>query len=216
MDKNEKTYIVHKVIDKQLEINGRGDNHLWKSANLLTDFVYPWDNKTPPKTEFKALWSEQNLYFLFKMVDKEIILIRKNNGVEEINTSDRVELFFKKDDGLNPYYCLEMDSAARVLDFRAYPNKKFQFDWNWPTNGLQLKTSLTKDGYIVEGTISLESLRNLNLIDGAYIKAGIYRANYHQTDEGLQDNWISWVVPNSATPNFHIPSSFGLLYLKEV
>lgn len=215
LEKNNKTYTLNKIADNQLKINGKGDNSQWNNANLLNDFTYPWDTKAPPKTEFKALWDSQNLYFLFKATDKEIFLIQNKNTLEEINTSDRVELFFKKNDDLNPYYCLEMDSAARVMDFIAYPNKNFQFDWSWPKNGLTLKSSLTKEGYIVEIAISIESLTSLNLINKSYIKTGIYRANYHQENKELQANWISWVVPNSTTPNFHIPSSFGLLYLKD-
>ena len=212
---NIKIYNVNKIEDNLLIINGKANDSNWEKANLLTDFSYPWNKGTPPKTAFKALWNSQYFYFSFKTIDKEIILIRENDAIEEIISSDRVELFFKKDDDLNPYYCLEMDSAARVMDFRAYPNSKFQFDWKWPLNGLELKSSLTEEGYIVEGSISLGSLKYLNLMDGSYIKAGIFRANYHQSPKGLIANYISWVLPDSTEPNFHIPSSFGLLHLQK-
>ena len=79
MNQNEKTYIVNKVTDNQLTINGKGNSELWKKANLLTDFCYPWDKKIAPKTEFKALWDNHNLYFVFETIDKEIILKLFNN-----------------------------------------------------------------------------------------------------------------------------------------
>ena len=35
------------------------------------------------------------------------------------------------------------------------------------------------------------------------------------TDDNSKIRWISWVKPGSETPNFHIPSSFGQLNLKD-
>lgn len=214
MSNNIKIYKVNKIEVGQLIINGKGNSKVWQKANLLDDFSYPWNKEIVPKTKFKALWDNENFHFIFEAIDKKIILIREKDTIDEINTSDRVELFFKKDNELNPYYCLEIDSAARVMDFRAYPNKKFQFDWKWPLNGLDIKSSLTDDGYVVEGSISIASLKHLNLINDSYIKAGIFRANYHQSSKGLVAKWISWILPDSLNPNFHIPSSFGLLHLQ--
>lgn len=214
MSYNIKKYKVNKIEVGQLTINGKGDNLIWQKANLLDDFSYPWNKETAPKTKFKALWDNDNFHFVFETIDKEIILIREKDTIDEINNSDRVELFFKKDNDLNPYYCLEIDSAARVMDFRAYPNKKFQFDWRWPLKGLEIKSSLTEDGYVVEGSISIASLNHLSLIDGSYLNVGIFRANFHKSSKGLVAKWISWILPNSLQPNFHISSSFGVLHLQ--
>lgn len=51
-----KTYAV-KVIQDELQVTGKGDSPLWKNANELTDFIYPWENEKPPLISFKALHS---------------------------------------------------------------------------------------------------------------------------------------------------------------
>ena len=115
---------------------------------------------------------------------------------------------------MNPYYCLEIDTAARVMDFIALPEKNFDFKWNWPKNDLVVQSSRTENSFTVEGKISIESLKQFNLIKGSTIETGIFRAKYvEKGDLNFEPTWISWVNPNTETPNFHTPSSFGELIL---
>jgi len=208
-----KSYSVKFIKDEVLEITGKGNHSLWENANLLIDFISPWETEKPTRTEFKALYNATSLFFSFKVYDLNIHINKKDDSNVSIGNSDRVELFFRTDKNLSPYYCLEMDSTSRIMDFKAYPNKKFNFDWNWPKNDINLKSNITKTGYTVEGTISLASLNKLNLINDNKIETGIYRAKYSKKNNNFEPTWISWVNPNTKTPNFHIASSFGLLHL---
>lgn len=45
------------------------------------------------------------------------------------------------------------------------------------------------------------------------IRMGVYRADYFD-DAGERVIWSSWIVPDAAEPDFHIPSSLGILKLE--
>lgn len=209
-----KNYIINRIEKNTLKINRLADNSLWNKAEIAADFISPWDNSEPEKIELRALWDLENIYFCFTVYDSKIHIDRKDDSVDSINESDRVEIFFRKDKIMNPYYCLEIDPTPRIMDFIAYPGKKFDFDWNWPKNDLIVKSTIKQDYFVVEIAITIQSLKNFNLIKNNTIEAGFYRAKYKKQENNLfEPTWISWINPNTETPNFHIASSFGLLTL---
>jgi hypothetical protein len=215
--KNTDTYTVNKIPNQTLKITGQGTDEHWQKANSLTDFSYPWRKETPPKTEFKALYDEEWFYFLYRAEDPEIITKSDptiNQEMEVVN-SDRVEIFFKKDDQMNPYYSLELNARGRILDTKGRHYRDIDFDWNWPEGHLIVEASMDENGYWVEGKISFESLRELDMLSDGFLRAGLYRGEYQTLADGKRETkWISWIKPDSETPDFHIPSSFGVLKLE--
>ncbi len=211
-----KTYSVKKI-KKSIQLTGNGADRQWKKAKKLCDFPYPWRAETAPKTEFKALYDDTHFYFLYRATDAEIIQKSKGLGEMDVVASDRVELFFKGATDDAPYYSLELDALGRILDTEGYFYKKVDFAWTWPTDGLVVKASMDETGYWVEGSISFASLRALGLYhDDGILRTGLYRAEYvTQADGKVRPQWISWIHPDAETPNFHIPSSFGILELVE-
>ncbi|WP_294962398.1 carbohydrate-binding family 9-like protein [uncultured Flavobacterium sp.] len=190
------------------------DSFFWEKANCLTDFVSPWSSDSVLKIEFRALWDQENFYFSFRVFDTDVYIDQKDDSVESICNSDRVELFFRSNDKLNPYYCLEIDPSTRLLDFYARPNKIFDYNWKWPENQIQLKSATDEISFTVAGIISIASLENLDLIHDNAIEAGVYRAKFFKDENGnYEPTWITWVNPNTPEPNFHIASSFGKFVL---
>lgn len=190
------------------------DSFFWEKANCLTDFVSPWSSDSVLKIEFRALWDQENFYFSFRVFDTDVYIDEKDDSVESICNSDRVELFFRSNDKLNPYYCLEIDPSTRLLDFYARPNKIFDYNWKWPENQIQLKSATDEISFTVAGIISIASLENLDLIHNNAIEAGVYRAKFSKDENGnYEPTWITWVNPNTPEPNFHIASSFGKFVL---
>ncbi|MBS7256078.1 sugar-binding protein [Flavobacterium branchiicola] len=191
------------------------DSSLWENANCLADFSSPWKNDPISKIEFRALWDFENLYFNFRVFDTDIYIDQKDNSIDSIGNSDRVELFFRANDALDPYYCLEIDTSARVMDFKAQPDKNFDFNWDWPKEDLKLSVSKDKVSFTVGGKISIASLNELNLIHDNTIETGVYRAKFSKAEnQNYEPTWITWVDPNTETPNFHIASSFGKFVLE--
>ncbi|AUC85426.1 endoxylanase [Polaribacter sp. ALD11] len=209
------SYKVNFIKDKEVIILGDGNNSIWKKANGLTNFSSPWDNKPVKKIEFKAIHNSEKIFFQFKVDDDQTHVHASDDKKDSINSSDRVELFFRSDAALDPYYCLEIDTTARIMDFQARPNRVFDFNWNWPSKDIVVKASVNKDHFIVEIAISLQSLKDLNLLKEGCIETGIYRAKYNkQEDTSFEPTWITWVNPNTPTPDFHTSTSFGLLELE--
>ncbi len=211
-----KTYKVQHIGSENFQCNNLNTDDVWSKASELTDFTSPWDNAPVKKITFKALWTDSHLHFKFHVADNQIHICKTNSTIctETIGESDRVELFFRTNKQLNPYYCLEIDPSSRVMDFKAKPNKEFDFDWQWPTDEIRVKSEITATDFTVEITLSIASLKKLDLIQNNCIETGIYRAKYNeQTNGSFEPTWISWVHPQTASPNFHISSSFGKLEL---
>jgi len=214
-NEGQKTYSVIKITDN-ITPSGKGDNPLWNSAQILTDFTYPWEKGKPLPTKFRALHNKDWLYCLFDVKDDNVNILQDKNDKSEVAASSRVEIFFRIDDRLTPYYGLEMDPLGRVLDYKANFHRNFDGEWSWPAGHLIIKTERRKDGYSVEVAISKASLRALGLLKNKNLEAGLYRGNCTPKGKGDPDfKWISWVKPDSKTPDFHIPSSFGILRLED-
>jgi hypothetical protein len=210
------TYAVKKIPANRMQITGRGDNKAWSEAAILTDFSYPWEAEKAPGTSFSALWDGEWLYCLYQAKDDSVITIVNKNNKLEVGACDRVEIFMTRDSTLLPYYyCLEMDAAGRVLDYRASYYRKMDYGWNWPASKFIIKTAVVKDGYTVEIAISIQTLRELGLLKNKRLRAVLFRAERKSIKEGTAGlHWISWVKPNSVKPDFHIPSALGVLELE--
>ena len=209
-----KTYKVNKI-NKDIKLTGMGTDNAWQDARELTDFSYPWRTEKAPTTAFKALYNDTNFYFLYRATDPDIITKKRGIGERDVVNSDRVEIFFKSDDRMDPYYALEMDALGRVSDTECKFYRDIDYDWKWPAGHLVLKATTDPSGYWVEGSITFESLRQLGMYkDDQILKAGLYRGEYvTKADDTIEVKWISWVRPDSEKPDFHIPSSFGILEL---
>lgn len=210
-----KIYQVKKIQGEELVITGKGDSPMWKKATELSGFIYPWEKEKAPFTSFKALHNKEWLYCFFKVKDEKINVYVNNNHKSEALYSDRVEIFFRKDAQMLPYYGLEMDPNGRVYDYEANYPLKINDTWSWPVSHLIIKTNKTKDVYTVETAFSKESLKQLGLLKENKIEAGLFRGECIELNGKVSKlKWISWVRPDSKTPNFHIPSAFGTLILK--
>ena len=77
---------------------------------------------------------------------------------------------------------------------------------------------ITLEGYSVEGKIPLSSLRSLGLLEDSgkrVLNTAIFRAEFNQKpDSTIEEHWLSWIDPGVSEPDFHVPASFGKLYLE--
>lgn len=183
---------------------------VWEQAEVLIDFTYPWEKETPPKTDFRALWSDDALYFRFIADDKDIQLGNNPDKDQAVLDSDRVELFFATSPELKPYYTAEMDPKGRTFDAKAYFYREVDPSWNWQT--LKTVGKITSEGYVLTGKIDLAEFTNLNLwqdSDKKTLLCAILRGEFSEGSPKQARKWISWIKPDSVKPDFHIPSAFG-------
>ena len=212
---NDPVYRVNQIEKNLVKLTGKVDAAHWAQANALTHFVSPWDEQPIKPITFKALYDKDYFYFSFNVEDDLVFIELKDDSKPSIAESDRVELFIRADAQMSPYYCLEIDTQPRIMDFKAMPNRNFDLSWNWPEGEIDVKSSVLKDHFKVEGKISLKSLKALNLLKqdarGTFMEIGVYRAKYNQDEMGNnQATWITWVDPKTPKPEFHIADSFGI------
>ncbi len=221
-NKDQKLKIYHAKLLKQrqsISIDGCGRHPSWHVAQVLTDFSFPWSARAPSTTEFRAVWDVQQLVFRFDVIDSDVVLGEGADAMQKVIGSDRVEIFFSTGPELNPYFGIELDPRGEVLAYEARFHR--QMNWNWTCEGLVVAASLTDMGYIVEGRIPLATFRTLGCLhrddSGEYLHAGLYRAEFSHDPGGgpVIEDWMSWVDPQVTTPDFHVPTSFGMIRLGE-
>jgi hypothetical protein len=183
-------------------------------AVVLKDFICPWSPEKPAGMTFRALWNDLRFYFRFDITSSKILTYTSTNNKMEVVDSDRVEIFFRSNNQLDPYYCLELDPLGRILDYKARYYREFEYGWQWPGEQLEVQTGFTPYGYFVEGSISLSSLKELDLLHNQVLEAGLFRGECLKLpDPESTFNWMSWVKPESHRPDFHLPSAFGRIKL---
>ena len=188
----------------------------WSQADMLDTFISPWRTKGSENTNFQALWDQQYVYFKFEVQEDNILIYRDQDLEQEVVGSERVEIFFRQDEALNPYYCLEMDASGRVFDYQASRYRQFKPEWGWPSGHLEVRAKASDQGYQVVGKVTIESLKQLGLLAENKLQMGLYRGRCLQIGgDDSTFHWISWVDPQTEQPDFHVASSFGEMLLIE-
>ena len=209
------TYQVFRISEK-VPIDGSLLDDVWSKAPLLSPLKLPWNKNEPQTTEARFLWDSNYLYAAFRVWDKEIVTWTdpKHEGKLAVVDHDRVEMFFALGEDLKEYYCLEVNPKGLVLDYKAHHYRNF--DYSWSMEGLRVATSIQENGYTVELAVPLHEMKKLGFPfstskSGFSWRVGVYRADFSLVKPGeLSMLWQTWVDPQVAQPDFHVPSSFGL------
>ena len=62
------------------------------------------------------------------------------------------------------------------MDYVTRYYRDFDYEWQWPGSvNIEVKASENIHGYVVEGLISLSSLKKLGLLKNNILEAGLYR-----------------------------------------
>ncbi len=174
---------------------------------VIEDFCFPWTDAPCPLTQFSAVWGPEHFHFRFDVVDHDLVLDESGEPGQAVLGSDRVELFFSPTRDLSTYYGIEMEPRGEVYDYRAHYHRRFDREWRFP--GLEFSGKIRESGYSVEGRIPLSVLRDLSCLRDSEMIVGVYRGEFSHGADGIIQDWISWIHPQTEVPDFHVPASFG-------
>jgi hypothetical protein len=116
----------------EISIDGNLEDE-WGLANSNFNFTFPWQEKSPPATDFYTLNDGQFFYFAFQVEDEDIVLFDFNEE-SDMARGDRVEVFSAKDPDLENYYSIEMAPNGKILDYKAFYYRQFNNSWDFPEN----------------------------------------------------------------------------------
>jgi hypothetical protein len=194
-----------------MQVDGQLTEPAWKQTAGLRRFSFPWSQRTPPATEFRAFADAQRLFFAFDVSDDDLVVEKGFPGESTVDGEDRVEIFFARDAALAQYFCLEIDPLGRVHDYAASHYRKFDGAWNCA--GLRAAGVVRPGGYTVEASLPLATLSELlgrPVAEGTTLRVGILRAEFrHNAAGGITADWMSWVKLAVVKPDFHVPSAFA-------
>lgn len=198
---------------KILKLDKLSDFSDWNTLESSVDLSYPWQLKEYPSTSFKAYYDEAYLYFQFYAHGPDPLVYVNDNHKLEVRHSERVEIFFRGDETMKPYYCLEMDPHGRVLDYRADYYRVFDREWSWPDD-LELVILQEEGHYTLSGKLRLTTLEKLGLLKDKQLEVGLYRGHCTEiiNEQGII-KWSTWIDPKTDEPDFHVPGSFGVIQL---
>ncbi|MBX2922410.1 MAG: carbohydrate-binding family 9-like protein [Chitinophagaceae bacterium] len=205
-------YKVNTIADGLIMVDGQSIEKAWLYAPPLTSFTNPWNKEVSPETSLSMLKDSTYLYFSFSAKDNKILVDPNFSTERDIEKEDRVELFFSKDREMKEYYCFEMDAKGRTLSYAAKHYRQFNFNWE-PPEGFNIAAHIHGAGYAVEGSIPLEFIHKLAGSNVLYF--GTYRAEFSKKGAATIENWLTWIDPKTATPDFHVPLTLGELVLSD-
>lgn len=191
-------------------VDGQVEESVWNAADEMSDLALHWETVLAQPTTYRALYDEKYLYFLFEVVDTNLVIWDSIKSEMDVIWEDRVEMFFTPDRKFQTYYCLEIDGRGRYLGNSGSLGKKIDPDWE--CEDCVFEGKITKSGYFLEGAIPLRTLQKMGIhVHGQKVNIGVYRADFTSTGnpKSPEMHWISWVKSDSVTPSFHIPSSLG-------
>jgi hypothetical protein len=159
-NQNIKTYVTKRVIGKAPVIDGKLNDPAWSEVNWGSHFSQfnPYDGGTPSqKTEFKILYSNNNLYIAIRCLDTEPQkIVRRMTRKDQINgdwAGVMIDSYFDK----RTAFGFLVSAAGVKLDGKfSDDNGNIDKTWNpvW-----YVKTSKDSNGWIAEMRIPLSQLR---------------------------------------------------------
>ena len=186
----------------------------WDSIPFSSNFVNHENGDTiASDINFKLSWDSLNLYGVIKVEDTFIDTNQTLHDSYIFKTDDCTELFIDFDGNGKNYLELGINPNAGYFDYHIISTKKsiyqFQSNSNWNLKGLEIKTSIKKDYYIIEFKIPFEDLATLP--NGNFTQPKdqtIWKGNLFNINP-TNKSYNAWSPCYSY--GFHQPTKFGIL-----
>lgn len=206
-------FIIDKF-DAKLTIDGQKNEAIWQRVNAYKEFYAPWSEWQVEETEFRIFHDAKYLYFHFSVLDVSNSCHQIKSYATSVEFSDRVEIFFARDQEMSEYIGLEIDACGRMIQFKSQGNRNFVKDWKFSEfREEDYEVIQTEQGYQVEGRISKSALSSMDFLKNRKLLMGVFRANYLNEAGDGKVQWISWKDISLKNPDFHQIDGFKFVHL---
>lgn len=214
-------YKVSKV-SGSIVIDGDWNKEVWKGIKPLVINKHMGDEPAHrPKVLSKVAWDDKALYVIFKVEDRYVRAVAKENQ-GEVWKDSCVELFFTPDSKISgSYFNVEINCGGTMLFWWHPENKEAIPVSAKDCEKVEIAHSMPK---IVDPEISgpttwtIEYRLPFSVVEKYFpgtvkpVKGGSWKANlYKCADDSSQPHWLTWSHIDHPTPKFHVPQAFGTL-----
>lgn len=209
MEQTSSSEIVATYIDHEIGLDVAHPAAEWQRANPVV-FSSDWQGKNSDpsrQTQVRILWSEQTLYLQFECHYQELYVFEDsepNGRRDHLWDRDVAEAFLQPDPSRSRFY----------REFEVSPNGMW-IDLDILPGGLaNLKSRLQRSVEINPElhTWTAELAIPMKALTTQFDRSKIWRANFYRIEGSKEPRtYLAWQPTHTATPNFHVPSSFGSL-----
>ena len=167
------------------------------------------------RTEVRARWTKNNLYFLFVCPYEQLHLKPSPTTQKETNELwnwDVAEVFLGSDFGdIQRYREFEVSPQAEWIDLDIDLHKPHHEEgWTW-NSGFEVKARIDHAAHIWYGAmrIPFAAIDTRAAVPGNTLRINLFRSQGPPSHQQV----VTWQAPMSST--FHVPERFGLIRLVE-
>lgn len=214
--------MVHRA-DGQIPIDADWNRPEWQPARPIVLAHFMGGRPAHfPKTEARIGYDDQALYVMFRVEDRYVRAVARAHQ-DDVCTDSCVEFFFTPGTNLaSGYFNLEMNCGGTIL-FRHQTiplgdyvpltiNELEQID---VAHSLPSRVDPEVAGATTWTVAYRLPINLLTRYDPTLVRPApgvAWRGNFYKcADETSHPHWLTWAPVDHPEPNFHIPSSFGIL-----
>ena len=196
-----------------ITVDGRLDEAAWSRAVVFRDFHLTDGVQRPTfRTEFRALWDDQNLYLAYVCSDPKIVAKRTKRD-EYVWEDDCVEAFLSSGHEVGRYYEFEVNPRNTQFDTTVVvtPDDKREANYDWNCAGLRSAVRVEGEGAKQKWTVEIAlPFSEIGREKKAPSIGETWRANFYRIEYGSKKEEDSCWSPTLRL-DFHTPDRFGYL-----
>lgn len=190
------------------------NSSFWRRSVAIYMDSNPLGKRDPKyRTEIRARWTQQNLYFLFVCPYEELYLKPNPNTSEDTNELwnwDVAEVFIGSDfQHIRRYKEFEMSPRGEWIDLDIDLDKPHNENgWKW-NSGFEVSARINATAHVWYGAMKIpyRALDNHPAAAGNTLRINFFRSQ----GPASARHQLAWQAPMSNS--FHVPERFGLIKL---
>ena len=205
--------IVATYVDHEIVLDAAHPAAEWQRADPVV-FSSDWQGKNADparQTQVRILWSNRTLYLRFECHYRELYVFEDSEPSgrrDHLWDRDVAEAFLQPDSSRPQFYReIEVAPNGMWIDLDIFPGGPADLK-----SGLQRSVILNPQSH----TWVAEMAIPMTALTAPFDPSKIWRANFYRIEGSTEPRaYLAWQPTHTPTPNFHVPSAFGVLRFAE-